>query len=106
MISLFESYIGYYFLSSDFLVSVEKHYRNTLKNTKLPTVPATRTGQDLFHKGISIGPDPDGWETLKSNNMIWNKAVPFAARLLQSTMSLHFFIQTTTITLNLKTAKK
>lgn len=89
MISLFESYIGYYFLSSDFLVSVEKHYRNTLKNTLLPTVPAIRTGQDLFHKGISIGPDPDGWETLKSNNMIWNKAVPFAARLLQSTMSTH-----------------
>ena len=49
MISLFESYIGYYFLSSDFLVSVEKHYRNTLKNTLLPTVPAIRTGQDLFH---------------------------------------------------------
>ena len=63
MISLFESYIGYYFLSSDILVSVEKHYRNTLKNTLLPTVPAIRTGQDLFHKGISIGPDPDGWET-------------------------------------------
>lgn len=63
MISLFESNNGYYFLSSAFLVSVEKHYRNTLKNTKLPTVPATRTGQDLFQKGISIGPDPGGWET-------------------------------------------
>lgn len=54
---------GYYFLSSAILVSVEKHNRNTLKNTKLPTVPAIRTGQGLYQKGISIGPDPDGWET-------------------------------------------
>lgn len=63
MDSLFESYIGYYFLSSAFLVSFEKHYRNTLKNTALPTVPAIRSGQDHFFCGIRLGPDPDGWET-------------------------------------------
>jgi hypothetical protein len=56
-------FFGHYFLSSAFLVSVGKHNRNTLKNTMLPTVPAIRTGQDLYQKGISIGPDPDGWET-------------------------------------------
>ena len=50
-------------LSSAFLISIGKHARNTLKDTKVPAVPAIRTGQDLFHKGISIGPDPDGWET-------------------------------------------
>ena len=41
--------------------SVEKHVRNTLKNTPFPTVPAIRTGQDLHANGI--GPDPDGWES-------------------------------------------
>ena len=80
---------GKYFLSSAFLVFFEEHNRNMLKDTNLPTVPAIRTGQDLRIIGISPGPEPDGWETLKSDNMIWNKAVPIAARLLQSTMSIH-----------------
>lgn len=44
-----------------FLLSVEKHARNTLKNTPFPTVPAIRTGQGLHANGI--GPDPDGWES-------------------------------------------
>ena len=78
---------GKYFLSSALLVTFGKHTRNTLKDTNVPTVPATRTGQDPILFGISMGPDPDGWETLKSDNMIWNKAVKIAARLLQSTMS-------------------
>ena len=76
-------------LSSGFRDAFEKHTRNTLKDTTVPTVPAIRTGQDLFFHGIRQGPDPDGWETLKSDNMIWNKAVKIAARLLQSTMPIH-----------------
>lgn len=92
MISLFavSGTHGKDFLSSAFLVSVGKHNRNTLKDTTVPAVPATRSGQDLYIIGISIGPDSDGWETSKSDNMIWNKAVPIAARLLQSTMQIHF----------------
>ena len=80
-----------YFLSSALLVSVEKHNRNTLKDTKVPAVPAIRTGQDQNSFGISIGPAPDGWETQKSDYRFWNKAVIIAARLLQSTMSIHLF---------------
>lgn len=80
---------GKYFLSSALLIFFEEHTRNTLKDTIVPTVPAIRTGQDLLTLGISLGPDPDGWETLKSDNMIWNKAVTIAARLLQSTMTIH-----------------
>ena len=76
-------------LSSALLVPVGKHTRNTLKDTNVPAVSATRTGQDLHSFGIRQGPDPDGWETLKSNNMIWNAVVIIAARLLQSTMSIH-----------------
>lgn len=78
-----------YFLSSALLVTFGKHTRNTLKDTNVPTVPATRTGQDHFlFDGIRLGPDPDGWETMKSEHMIWNKAVKIAARLLQSTMTI------------------
>lgn len=76
-------------ITSSFRANFEKHTRNTLKDTTVPTVPAIRTGQDLFFHGIRQGPDPDGWETLKSDNMIWNKAVIIAARLLQSTMPIH-----------------
>lgn len=77
-------------LSSALLVSFGKHTRNTLKDTKVPAVPAIRTGQDLsLLKSKQQGPDPDGWETMKSDIMIWNKAVKIAARLLQSTMSTH-----------------
>ena len=54
---------GKYFLSSALLVTFGKHTRNTLKDTNVPTVPATRTGQDPVSCGISMGPDPDGWET-------------------------------------------
>ena len=80
---------GKYFLSSALLVTFGKHTRNTLKDTNVPTVPATRTGQDHFlFYGIRLGPDPDGWETMKSEHMIWNKAVEIAARLLQSTMTI------------------
>ena len=64
-----------YFLSSALLVSVEKHNRNTLKDTKVPAVPAIRTGQDQNSLGISIGPGPDGWEIQKSDYRFWNKAV-------------------------------
>ena len=80
---------GKYFLSSALLVTFEKHNRNTLKDTTVPTVPAIRTGQDLSFYGIRLGPEPDGWETLESDNMIWNKAVTIAVRLLQSTMPIH-----------------
>ena len=80
---------GKYFLSSAFLILFGKHNRNTLKDTIVPAVPAIRSGQDHVLCGRRSGPDPDGWETLKSNNMIWNKAVPIAARLLQSTMPIH-----------------
>jgi len=45
------------------VVSVEKHARNKLKGTKVKPVPAIRTGQG--HCQVSVGPDPDGWETLK-----------------------------------------
>ena len=76
-------------LSSALLVPVGKHTRNTLKDTNVPAVSATRTGQDLHSFGIRQGPDPDGWETLKSDNMIWNAVVIIAVRLLQSTMSIH-----------------
>ena len=82
MISLFESYIGYYFLSSDFLVSVEKHYRNTLKNTLLPTVPAIRTGQD--RKRCSAGPDPDGWTYTKAMQYLIHTSNLFVACLKES----------------------
>lgn len=83
---------GKYFLSSALLVAFEKHTRNTLKDTNVPTVPAIRTGQDhLFFAGIRLGPEPDGWKTRKSDNMIWNNAVIIAARLLQSTMSMPLF---------------
>lgn len=83
---------GKYFLSSALLVTFEKHTRNTLKDTNVPTVPATRTGQDhLFFFGIRLGPEPDGWKTQKSDNMIWNNAVIIAARLLQSTMPMPLF---------------
>ena len=37
---------GKYFLSSALLVTFEKHTRNMLKDTNVPTVPAIRTGQD------------------------------------------------------------
>ena len=50
-------------LSSALLVPVGKHTRNTLKDTNVPAVSATRTGQDLHSFGIRQGPDPDGWET-------------------------------------------
>lgn len=51
-------------LSSALLVSFGKHTRNTLKDTKVPAVPAIRTGQDLsLLKSKQQGPDPDGWET-------------------------------------------
>lgn len=77
-------------LSSALLVPVGKHPRNTLKDTKVPAVSAIRTGQDLSLLDCKQqGPDPDGWETMKSDIMIWNKAVKIAARLLQSTMSTH-----------------
>jgi len=91
MISLFAfgAFHGTDFLSSALLVSVGKHVRNTLKDTTVPAVPAIRTGQDLYQLCVSIGPDPDGWETLKCDYMIWNKVVSIAARLLQGTMSIH-----------------
>lgn len=54
---------GKYFLSSALLIFVEEHPRNTLKDTKVLTVPAIRTGQGPKQIGISTGPDPDGWET-------------------------------------------
>jgi len=64
MISLFALHVFHGIdLSSALLVSVEKHTRNTLKDTPVPTVPAIRTGQDLSQIGIRFGPDPDGWET-------------------------------------------
>ena len=51
-------------LSSALLVSFGKHTRNTLKDTKVPAVPAIRTGQDLSLLDCKQqGPDPDGWET-------------------------------------------
>lgn len=50
-------------LSSAFLISIGKHARNTLKDTKVPAVPAIRTGQG--HHRIRSGPEPDGWEILK-----------------------------------------
>lgn len=50
-------------LSSALLVSFGKHTRNTLKDTKVPAVPAIRTGQG--HHRIRSGPEPDGWEILK-----------------------------------------
>lgn len=50
-------------LSSALLISIEIHTRNTLKDTKVPAVPATRSGQDHVFCGIRLGPDPDGWET-------------------------------------------
>jgi hypothetical protein len=77
------------YLSSALLVPVGKHSRNTLKDTKVPAVSAIRTGQGPFLLGIRQGPEPDGWETLKSDNMIWTEAAMIAARLLQSTMSIH-----------------
>lgn len=79
---------GKQLLSSAFLILFGEHNRNTLKDTIVPAVPAIRTGQG--HHRIRSGPEPDGWEILKSDNMIWNKAVPIAARLLQSTMPIHF----------------
>ena len=81
--------VFFFYCKQQLLVSFDKHTRNTLKDTTVPTVPAIRTGQDLLIRGISHGPDPDGWETIKSDNMIWNKAVKIAARLLQSTMPIH-----------------
>lgn len=44
-VNSFSSFIQY-FLSTVNLLSVEKHVRNELKDTKVPTVPAIRTGQD------------------------------------------------------------
>ena len=53
-------------LSSALLVSFGKHTRNTLKDTKVPAVPAIRTGQDLSLLDCKQqGPDPDGWETMR-----------------------------------------
>ncbi len=50
-------------LSSAFLISVGKHARNTLKDTKVPAVPAIRTGQDPYQAIGRSDPVPDGWET-------------------------------------------
>ena len=64
------------FLSSALLILFGEHNRNTLKDTYVPTVPATRSGQDhFFIYGIRQGPDPDGWETGESDNMIWKRKV-------------------------------
>ena len=52
-----------YFLSTVSLLSVEKHARNELKDTKVPTVSAIRTGQD--RNMADVGPDRDGWEIQK-----------------------------------------
>ena len=50
-------------LSSALLVSFGKHTRNTLKDTKVPAVPAIRTGQDPYQAIDRSDPVPDGWET-------------------------------------------
>lgn len=51
-------------ISSAFLILFGEHNRNTLKDTIVPAVPAIRTGQG--HRRIRYGPEPDGWEILKS----------------------------------------
>ena len=49
-----------YFSSTKNLSTVEKHVRNKLQDTKDPTVPAIRTGQD--RNQVYAGPDPYGWK--------------------------------------------
>ena len=67
----FVGHMNNFFYRLMLYTSVEKHVRNTLKNTPFPTVPAIRTGQDLH--AIGVGPDPDGWKPIRETYPDWAK---------------------------------